>query len=183
MSLTTLPPMMRSPLVCCSSPQMMRKKVVLPQPDGPSKTMNSPSGTVSVIPLTADTSPNFLMISLVSTAAIEAPEIKMTFGSPSPDAPHTHLLQTPHPAPDRAQDTIRTLLRPLKPFVENAFALLRGPLNRVFGAHCAGRGLRHHVANDEVVVDFVRRGPGRPRIIRHCGPLIRRLQNHEIVVW
>ena len=78
MSLTTLPPIKRSPLVCCSSPQIMRKNVVLPQPDGPSSTMNSPSGTVSEMPLTAGTSPNFLTISLVNTAAIEPPRIQRT---------------------------------------------------------------------------------------------------------
>src|SRR6476661_9999142 len=76
MSLTTLPPIKRSPLVCFSSPQMMRKNVVLPQPEGPSSTMNSPSGTVRLMPLTAGTSPNFLTISLVNTAAIEPPRIQ-----------------------------------------------------------------------------------------------------------
>ena len=35
MSLTMSPPIKRSPLVCFSSPQMMRRNVVLPQPDGP----------------------------------------------------------------------------------------------------------------------------------------------------
>ena len=29
---------------------MMRRNVVLPQPDGPSNTMNSPSGTVRLMP-------------------------------------------------------------------------------------------------------------------------------------
>src|SRR5215471_15161238 len=71
MSLTMSPPIRRSPLVCCSSPQMMRRKVVLPQPEGPSKTMNSLLGTSKLMPLMAETSPNFLTMFLVDTAAIE----------------------------------------------------------------------------------------------------------------
>src|SRR6185437_14641060 len=73
MSLTMSPPIRRSPLVCCSSPQMMRRNVVLPQPEGPSKTMNSPSGTSKVMPLTAGNAPNLLTMFLVDTAAIEPP--------------------------------------------------------------------------------------------------------------
>src|SRR6185437_3159492 len=75
-SLTISPPIKRSPLVCCSSPQMMRRYVVLPQPDGPSSTMNSPFGTSKLMPLTAGTSPNFLTMFLVDTAAIEPPRIQ-----------------------------------------------------------------------------------------------------------
>src|SRR5262249_22662590 len=67
------PPIRRSPLVCCSSPQMMRRKVVLPQPEGPSKTMNSPLGTSKLMPLMAGTSPNFLPMLLIDTAAIDPP--------------------------------------------------------------------------------------------------------------
>src|ERR1051326_2085716 len=55
---------------------MMRRHVVLPQPDGSASTMNSPSGTVSEMPLTAGTSPNFLTISLANTADIEPPRIQ-----------------------------------------------------------------------------------------------------------
>src|SRR5207249_4551208 len=41
--LTALPPMKTSPSVGCSSPAIMRSSVVLPQPDGPRRTRNSPS--------------------------------------------------------------------------------------------------------------------------------------------
>src|SRR5689334_9762553 len=88
---------------------MMRRKVVLPQPDGPSSTMNSPSGTVSEMPLTAGTSPNFLMISLANTADIEPPRrFDMGAGvSPVPAA--------------------RRLLGPIVQLRKNRTALARGP--------------------------------------------------------
>lgn len=62
---------------------MIRKSVVLPQPDGPSSTMNSPSGTVRLIPLTAGTSPpNDLTMFLASTAAIAHPDFGLSLVRP-----------------------------------------------------------------------------------------------------
>src|SRR3989338_4653343 len=48
------------PLVISSRPAIMRRVVVLPQPEGPSKTTNSPSWMLRETSLTAVTSPNFL---------------------------------------------------------------------------------------------------------------------------
>lgn len=45
MSLARPPSMVRSPAVIFSSPAIMRSKVDLPQPDGPTKTTNSRSAT------------------------------------------------------------------------------------------------------------------------------------------
>ena len=42
-SLTTFSPIKISPSVMSSSPATIRSKVVLPQPDGPTRTTNSPS--------------------------------------------------------------------------------------------------------------------------------------------
>jgi hypothetical protein len=42
-SLTTRPPMLISPPLISSSPATMRSSVLLPQPLGPTMTMNSPS--------------------------------------------------------------------------------------------------------------------------------------------
>src|SRR6185295_3365409 len=130
-SLTTSPPIRISPLVCCSSPQMMRRYVVLPQPDGPSSTMNSPSGTVRLMPSTAGTSPNFLTISLVNTAAIEPPGIQRKAAA-------------------------RECARPgligsglAGPLLEDVFALAGGPFDRVLRAQRARGRFRHHVGNDE----------------------------------
>ena len=44
-SLTTSPSIAISPAVIVSSPAVIRSAVVLPQPEGPTKTMNSPSPT------------------------------------------------------------------------------------------------------------------------------------------
>ena len=52
-SLTTFPPMRKMPLVVSSSPATIRSVVVLPQPDGPTRTMNSPSATSMSMSFTA----------------------------------------------------------------------------------------------------------------------------------
>ena len=54
-SLTRTPPMRISPEVICSSPASIRSAVVLPQPDGPTSTTNSPWLTVRVRSRTAQT--------------------------------------------------------------------------------------------------------------------------------
>ena len=46
--LTTLSPILISPVVGFSKPAIMRSIVVLPQPDGPSSVTNSPSANVPV---------------------------------------------------------------------------------------------------------------------------------------
>jgi hypothetical protein len=52
-SLTSLPAMRRMPLVMSSRPATMRSAVVLPLPDGPASTMNSPSPMSTLRSLTA----------------------------------------------------------------------------------------------------------------------------------
>jgi hypothetical protein len=56
-SLTTRSPMRIVPAVIVSSPATMRKRVDLPQPDGPTSTQNEPSSTSSDTPRTASTLP------------------------------------------------------------------------------------------------------------------------------
>src|SRR6516225_5028180 len=51
--LTTSPPMAMAPAVGSSSPATIRRAVVFPQPDGPTRTMNSPSVMVQVSASTA----------------------------------------------------------------------------------------------------------------------------------
>src|SRR3977135_4511139 len=69
-SLTTRSPIEISPEVISSNPATMRSVVVLPQPDGPTKTMNSLSRMVRFTSLTACTSSYFLLRSLRTTCAI-----------------------------------------------------------------------------------------------------------------
>src|ERR1041384_4002675 len=190
-SLTISPPIMRSPLVCRSSPQMMRRNVVLPQPDGPSKTMNSPFGTSRLIPLTAGTSPNFLTMSLVDTAAIRSPRLQRKTISP-PIARRRIAFVCPlsrHPTtparPDRVKRTRPGISRSglTGPLLHDALALLRGPFDRFFGTQLTCRRLRHHVVDDESVVDLVHRRRGRSGITRNRGPFVRVLQDLELVLW
>ncbi len=57
MSLTTRPPIEIVPPLIVSSPAIMRSNVDLPQPDGPSSTVNEPSGMASETLFTASTPP------------------------------------------------------------------------------------------------------------------------------
>ena len=59
-SLTTSPPIAMSPPEISSSPAIMRKVVLLPQPEGPTSTMNSLSAMSRSMPRTARTSSYFL---------------------------------------------------------------------------------------------------------------------------
>src|SRR5215831_5747422 len=69
-SLTTWPPMRIWPPLGGSSPAIIRSSVVLPHPDGPSRTRNSPSRVTRSTPSTARTSPNTLRTARVSTVAM-----------------------------------------------------------------------------------------------------------------
>src|SRR5580692_4643484 len=57
-SFTARPSSNTSPAVACSSPATMRRKVVLPQPLGPTTEMNSPRSTSRLMPRSASSSPN-----------------------------------------------------------------------------------------------------------------------------
>src|SRR4249920_2104163 len=60
LKVTSSPPRMILPEVGSSRPAIMRSVVVLPQPDGPSMTKNSPSATVKFESRTATNSPKAL---------------------------------------------------------------------------------------------------------------------------
>src|SRR6476659_8043002 len=67
--LTTRSPMRISPPVMFSSPAIMRSKVDLPQPDGPTSTTNSPSPMSTLTPWITSTAPKALRTSLMATGA------------------------------------------------------------------------------------------------------------------
>src|SRR5216684_6696790 len=69
-SVTTRPPINTSPAVGVSRPAIMRKSVLLPDPDGPRKTRNSPSRTSKLIPSTALPPSKLLVMDFVSTVAM-----------------------------------------------------------------------------------------------------------------
>ncbi len=56
-SLTTRPPISSWPEEIVSSPEMVRKRVDLPQPEGPTKTMNSPDLMSRFMSLSTSTLP------------------------------------------------------------------------------------------------------------------------------
>src|SRR5579863_1477933 len=69
-SLTTSPSISIVPSSTSSSPAIVLSNVLLPQPDGPTNTVNSPSGMSRSIPRTACTGPNRLCSALTLTVAI-----------------------------------------------------------------------------------------------------------------
>src|ERR687893_97841 len=77
--LTRCPSMSTSPDEGCSSPATIRSSVVLPQPDGPSRTRYSPSSVVRSMPSTARTPPGN----------------SLTMFLPSPPPPRSPLLAPP----------------------------------------------------------------------------------------
>jgi len=77
MLLTTLSPMRISPLVISSRPASIRKSVVLPQPEGPTSTTNSPSLIVTLTPCTTSTRPKDFLTSFSSTEAMHDPLVQM----------------------------------------------------------------------------------------------------------
>src|SRR5215470_8791392 len=70
MKLTSLPPITISPESASSSPATARRIVLLPQPDGPRRTRNSPSAIRSETSLTASTLPKRLTRCLIRMSAI-----------------------------------------------------------------------------------------------------------------
>src|SRR6185436_7313426 len=76
---TTLPAMSISPDVGCSSPATQRSVVVLPQPEGPSKTTISPAGTAKLTPSIAGRPiANCLRRSVTSSVAVMGSTISRT---------------------------------------------------------------------------------------------------------
>ena len=68
---TTRPAMLMVPAVGCSSPATQRKVVVLPQPEGPSRTTISPAGTAKLTPSIAGRpTENCLRRSVTSSVAV-----------------------------------------------------------------------------------------------------------------
>src|SRR6266568_3982164 len=90
---TSRPPMRTSPCVGSSSPAIILSSVVLPEPEGPRNTRNSPSRTSRSTSLTAPSSPWVkILVSLrVSTTAMPPPllplvedALQLLFGGPGP---------------------------------------------------------------------------------------------------
>ncbi len=79
---TTRPPMAISPPPISSSPAIMRSRVDLPQPDGPTSTQNSPSAISTSMPCSTLVLPNdFLMPRMLTDAMARTTPRRTTCGS------------------------------------------------------------------------------------------------------
>src|SRR5215831_10578118 len=132
---------------------MMRRSVVLPHPEGPSRTRNSPSFAVRVIPSTAVTGPNSFLISLAVT---EATSTSMRLDNRlKPPPPHRSIAggQRRRRRSMRRRAALR--LGAFGPLFVDELNLVRRPLDGFLGGCLAGGRPRHHVGDDEVVRDLV----------------------------
>src|SRR5437879_4555071 len=76
-SFIRFPATMTSPAVVRSRPAIIRKVVVLPQPDGPRRQTTSPAATERSTSFTATKVPNFLVTFLSSIVDIETPGLSL----------------------------------------------------------------------------------------------------------
>src|SRR5690606_35937508 len=144
--LTTLSPMETSPLVNFSSPAMVRMRVVLPEPEAPSSTRNSPSRTSRLTPSTALTEPKWVCRSFtVSFAMPGAPPVALVAG----EARH---------APRRHQEKTRSDQAALAPCVVDRRGLLGSGADRLLRRLVTADRAGEHVRHDEGVVHL---GDGR----------------------
>src|SRR3954470_2978369 len=70
--LTTRPPIFTSPPEISSRPATMRRSVLLPQPEGPTRTQNSPSAMDTSTPCTTSVEPKVLRTAVRETAAMRS---------------------------------------------------------------------------------------------------------------
>jgi hypothetical protein len=88
--LTTRSPIFTTPLVMSSSPATIRSAVVLPQPDGPTRTMNSPSPIARDNASTAFVPSGYTLLICSNATPAKAlpsspvvPKFELTQGTPS----------------------------------------------------------------------------------------------------
>src|SRR5215469_13459571 len=74
-SLTTAPPILSSPEEMSSRPATMRSAVDFPQPDGPTRIINSPSGTSRFMCLTASKPSAYRLVT--SSNSISAMSVRL----------------------------------------------------------------------------------------------------------
>src|SRR5688572_18895604 len=88
-SFTTRPSIAMLPELMSSSPASMRSSVDLPQPDGPTRTMNSPSEMSSEMPCRTLVVPKDLWIESKPTVAIRLSSLlHLRFNSPTCEPRH-----------------------------------------------------------------------------------------------
>ncbi len=86
---TSSPSSRMRPLVGCSKPAIMRRVVVLPQPDGPTIVKNSPGGMNRSMPSTATTPPPKRLDELLDPdlAALDLHQTSIAAIADAPESP------------------------------------------------------------------------------------------------
>src|SRR5215469_3389519 len=162
-SLTTLSPILSVPLVISSSPATMRSAVVLPHPDGPTSTMNSPSRISTLRSCTARKPLEYTLLTWSRvTVAIMSPWLRLlahSGGQAAEQLAPGHCVQREegqqrqhHCGEDRRH-------------VDGVLALV---VEQREGQHCTARALGEDEREQEAVPDVQRvvdahghqRGPG-----------------------
>src|SRR3954453_5603079 len=107
--LTTRPPIAISPSLISSSPAIIRSSVLLPQPDGPTSTVNSPSAISMLTPCSTCVEPNALRTSRMETVAMGVPGVPPSPGS-APRSYGEHTERDDHWLPHAQQAANKHLL-------------------------------------------------------------------------
>src|SRR4051794_38463693 len=126
-SLTTRSPIRRLPSEISSRPAIIRRLVVLPQPDGPTRTMNSPSPISRLRSFTAWKSPYIFWTLSNVTVAMAQPPLPAVLREPM------------HPAAEADVDGLRTRTARGQRIVEAAQPGRKGGASRL-GPKCDRAG-------------------------------------------
>src|SRR5690349_9124060 len=149
--------MRMSPWLGCSRPAISRSRVVLPHPDGPSRTRYSPSPVSKSMPSTAMVCPNSLRSDMVSTTAMG---VNSVLGASA--AVFLHQALGP-------------------PFAVNCLALARRGCDRRLWRRLSLGRVGHHGREDISGEDLSFRRVGRARVPDVSRPLLGGGQQRELV--
>src|SRR5258708_9206441 len=177
-SLTTAPSSRISPDVGCSRPAIRRIKVVLLQPEGPSRTRNSPSLAMRSIPSTARTSSKCLEIRRASTVAMKGLGLvrDLRFSGANGarvDAGPPFFFNARSSGSDQV---------PILPLGPDRLHLGVGPLERVLGRLSTGRAFGEHGVEEPRLVRVGDRRGGVARIADVRRPIEHILKDGILVV-
>src|SRR5690554_1139846 len=171
-SVTSSPPRRICPSVGCSNPAIIRRSVVLPHPDGPRRTRNSPSSDLMSTPSTATTSPNSLRRPRTSRSAIASPRLHL-----SRDRTMTH--RDGRQGPPR-WDRLSPDEPPTTPVIEDGVDLGLGVGDGLGRGHVSLSGLGEHHRDDRLAEHLAHCRVGRPGVPDVGGPVGRVLEHLEL---
>src|SRR3954453_18727279 len=195
-SVTSRPPINTSPPLGASRPPIMRSKVVLPHPDGPSSTRNSPSFDARSMPSTATTPSKRFDRSRTSTMDIaigveqsRSRAVEECFAGGQTSAcslRYSRCVKRVLFSTARPLDCSTRLRSPAHeafgaPFVEDGVDFLFGGGDGVLGALLAAGGASHHVRQGREGEDLAHGGVGRAGVTEVGRPVVRLFQDSQLV--